>query len=107
MAQWYGQFTGNTHATRESDATEAMTHAARVFLAASEEARAKKKKVVRRLAQKLLAARLRRVRAELHKRSRPFAPDAAQHAKLLAQEARLFTGGVEAVLTEFGLDGLV
>ncbi len=66
MAQWLGQFSGHTHATRVQDAEAALRQAVTAFRAAgSDKARQIKAKAVRRLAKRLLSARLRLLKARL------------------------------------------
>ena len=65
MAQWLGQFSGHTHATKLEDAETALRHAVAVFRAAGPDDHGRKSKAVRNLAERLLAARLKLLKARL------------------------------------------
>lgn len=67
MAQWNGQFTGNTHATKVRDCEKALRHAATVLRACETEAHVgDKKKVVISLADKLLVTRIKFLKAKIY-----------------------------------------
>src|SRR5258708_833125 len=65
VAQWLGQFSGHTHATRVEDAEHALRHAVTAFRTAAPRARGRKAESVRNLAERLLAARLKLLKARL------------------------------------------
>src|SRR5438094_10088260 len=66
MAQWLGQFSGNTHATKVQDLEATLRDAVVVFhKARSCKARRVKANAVQNLAKKLLAARLRLFKARI------------------------------------------
>jgi hypothetical protein len=107
MAQWLGQFSGHTHATRVEDAEAALHHAVGVHReAASSLDRDKQSKAVKRLANRLLTARLKLMKARiaaakviqtgvtLEKRTNEIAPLELRYAKM--REA-----GLDAILREF------
>src|ERR1700755_1725191 len=81
MAQWNGQFTGNTHATKVKDLEETLAHAVNVFREAesAEEIQAKGKSV-RKLAEKLLNARLKFLKAKIYDAESILEKDEAKRA---------------------------
>jgi hypothetical protein len=109
MAQWLGQFSGHTHETKVEDAEALLRHAIEVFRAeGSHPDYEKKAKALRRLAQRLLTARLKLVKAQLA------AATDVQSGVALAQRAKQIAGlerkyeamrqkDVVAILREFGL----
>lgn len=67
MAQWNGQYTGNSHLTKVEDLEATLRHAVTIFREASSSAESDTKgKAVRKLAEKLLSARLKFLRAKLY-----------------------------------------
>jgi hypothetical protein len=110
MAQWLGQFSGNTHGTKVEDAEEALRHAVAVFRAADAGNRRRKSKMVRHLAARLLSARLKLLKARLAALE-PLAEGRELNADgieaLRAREAQTRADGVNGILAEFGaLDAL-
>ncbi|HWG43928.1 MAG TPA: hypothetical protein VN688_14215 [Gemmataceae bacterium] len=112
MAQWLGQFSGNTHATKVQDAEAALRHAVTVFHATdSSEARANKAKAVRGLATRLLSARLRLLKARIsaaedHQLRHAGSPNGGIES-LRLREAKMRVEGLNAVLVEFGVSDLI
>jgi hypothetical protein len=112
MAQWLGQFSGHTHETRVENAEAALRHAVHVFHTAnSDESRKRNARSVRKLAERVLSARLKLLRARLDA-LRPLAGDRKQPANRLKslrrREAQTSTEGVNSILKEFGAqDALV
>lgn len=113
MAQWLGQFSGRTHETRVQDAEDALKHAVQAFrdVSAPHE-REKKAKAVRHLATRLLQARARLFRARLARASEPRMTgqpsawnDGVDH--LREQESATRSGGLQAILVEFGAEAAV
>lgn len=103
MAQWLGQFSGNTHRTAVVDAQELMPHAVAAFVNASSAERPRKAKAVRPLAKRLLVVRTRFLEAQLSAASDPPFDDAlSQVAKLEEALSALIAGGVTEILKEFG-----
>ncbi len=105
MAQWLGQFSGHTHATKVEDAEDALRHAVAAFRAAGPDDRGRKAKSVRNLAERLLTARLKLLKARLAALE-PAAEGREQNSEgiesLLARAARTRTEGVDGILAEFG-----
>ena len=105
MAQWLGQFSGHTHATRVEDVEATLRHAVAVFRAASsEEARKRTAESVRNLAARLLSARLKLLKARIAA-LQPVADESKQCAGIEALQeraARTRADGVNGILIEFG-----
>ena len=111
MAQWLGQFSGLTHATRVQDAEACLRHAIEVFPSAVSIAdRKTKAKAVRRLAERVLAARIKLIKSriadafdagERHYRAESAARRATEVALLKKKEDLIREGGVDAILNEF------
>jgi hypothetical protein len=107
VAQWLGQFSGNTHATRVADLEAALRHAATALRdAEGTDAVGAKAKAVRRLAKRLLSARLRAARAKLG----AVAPVVSEKRDgrrdldaLRSRESIMQAEGVAGILTEFGV----
>ena len=112
MAQWLGQISGRTHETRVRDAEDALKHAVNAFRDVSgPHEREKKAENVRQLATRLLQARIRLFRARLARASEPRMTgqpsgwsDGVDH--LREQENATRSGGVQAILVEFGSNEL-
>jgi hypothetical protein len=127
MAQWLGQYTGKTHATRVADAEVALRRAADVLceeLTADE--RLQKALAVRGLAERVVALRLRMIRARIvalcaddrfdtggrssdweTARDMPRRGPAESISSLRAREELVREGGVEMVLREFGVEDVL
>lgn len=104
MPQWPGACTGNTHWTRVRDAEAALRHAIIAHRhAEGEEAAMMKAKAVFRFAVRLLAARLRAVRALLAKKSPRGGSKAPSHEleSLRHREATMRAEGIAVILAEF------
>jgi hypothetical protein len=122
MAQWLGQFMGRTHATRVADTEDALKRAAEGLREEMpEEERARKFQVIRGLAERVIAARLRMIKARIialraddrsdsgkrsldrkAERGRPRRGPAESISTLCAREEQLREAGVDGVLREFG-----
>ncbi len=109
MAQWLGQYTGLTHATRVADSEAALRHAVGVLRACTTtEDRAKQAKIVHQLAKRLLSARTRHLKARLVATQRGATADAtAKYAdeinNILRRKAELVEQGLSGILAEFGV----
>jgi hypothetical protein len=112
MAQWNGQYTGNTHATKVLDLEGTLSHAISVFREAdsAEESRTKEK-AVRKLAEKLLSARLKFLKAKISDAAPVTEKDASHRNSrvdtLRRQEIKVRSDGVNGILAEFGVEDLV
>jgi hypothetical protein len=104
VAQWLGQCSGHTHATKVEDAEDALRHAIAVFRTAAPDDRGRKAELVRNLAERLLAARLKLLKARLVALE-PLAEgqrNAAGIESLREREARTRAEGVSGILVELG-----
>jgi uncharacterized Zn finger protein len=100
LAQWSGQFSGNTHATRVQEAEAVLRHAvAALKSATADEERTKKANAVQQLAKRLLQARVRLLKARLASEPPPAAGLASLRQRLEVTQA----SGVAAILAEFGV----
>lgn len=94
MAQWSRQYSGNTHGSRVQDYEQSLAHAINVYRDSEcADNRAKQRKTVFRMADRLLAARMR-----MRKANKPRKPGVVDR-KL----QRIIDGGVDAILQEFGI----
>ena len=106
MAQWLGQFSGNTQRTAVEDAEKLLNHAASVFRDSTAAARPRKAKAVRALAKRVHAARIRFLRAQIRKASDPAISEAKrvrakEIAKLEEALALAQADGIDGILHEF------
>ena len=110
MAQWSGQFTGRTHATRVADVEATLRQAIAVYKAAGDRTIKSKGKAVRRLVSRLYAARLRALRATRVAHT-PLAADAddprVDVEVVRRRELAIVAEGVAGVLAEFGVSELI
>jgi hypothetical protein len=104
MAQWNGQFSGLTHETKVQDLEGSLHLAVQALMAAQEAERGRKAKAVLKLANRLLWARHRLLRARISSRM-PTAADrpSGGTARLELREQELQARGVDHVLREFGV----
>lgn len=107
MAQWGGGYSGNTHATRVADAERALRQAITALRASHDVAPAGQgREKVAKMADRLLAARIRMLKARLVALRDASAQDQMSPAQLTGLETRLEAlqeQGVGGILTEFGL----
>ena len=110
MAQWNGQYTGNTHGTKVADFESVLKNAVKVFKASSEELRSSKASAVRKLAGKVLTARLKMIKAKINElapvESAKQEERRVQIEHLQASEAKIASDGIDGVLREFGASEL-
>ena len=108
MAQWLGFGTGDTHEKRAKDAAEALRHAVEVFReSVPEDERRKKAKAVRRLAERVMRARMGLLKARISvAREAQMGGALAERSEEIAswqhQMEVIGDGGVPAILDEFG-----
>jgi hypothetical protein len=100
MAQWLGQFTGLTRATKVADAENALRVAAAALRAAGPDEASAKARAVRRLAQRLLAVRLKAIKAQ-RIAATPADRPSAQADRLRRQEDAVKSAGVSGIFAEF------
>lgn len=107
MAQWSGQFSGLTHNTKVRD-TEASLRLAVAAVAAvaqaSSEDRPRKVRTMHALAKRVLAVRLKAVRARIAALTEPGKQRAVGVDGLQEREQQILRGGMENILREFGGD---
>ena len=103
MAQWKGQFSGRTHETTVQDIKDSLRLAIETYRTASRAEHARKLNVVRRLAQRLLAARLKALRARITVLTQPGSRifDATKVAHLRRREQDLRAQDADDILREF------
>src|SRR5690242_7741928 len=107
MAQWMGQFTGHTHATKVKDMEESLRKAVDAFAAAQSADQLRKLQILRHLASRLLGARPKLLRArisvaaELKYKQKKVHCQQVLGLELRAQE--LEVQGVDGILKEFGV----
>lgn len=112
MAQWNGQYTGNTHATKVSDLEETLSCAVKSFreTSSAEEIEAKGKSV-RKLAEKLLSARLKFLKAKIYNAEPVSEKDetkqVVQIEHLRQHEAKIRNDGINGILIEFEVADLI
>ena len=110
VAQWLGQFSGHTHATRVEGAEATLRAAVGSFQQCPVEERARRLKALRKMADQVLRARLQWLKAGLAAAHRiPTAEALGKRATQIerlrsAQEAAV-AGGIDAILVEFGVAG--
>ena len=111
MAQWNGQFTGNSHATKVEDYENTLRHAVEALNSCGVEERPAKIKSVKKLAAKVLNARLKMVRARRYDaqpvESKDWPARRVQLEHLTELETKLSGAGVDGILIEFGATELV
>lgn len=102
MAQWMGQFSGLTHATKVHAIEESLRLAVKSLAAAGAADTVRKAKAVRHLSERLLAARLRQLRASISTLTEP-GQDASRKQVARLEMRELRDQGVEGILKEFGI----
>lgn len=100
MAQWTGQYSGLTHETKVQDIEALLRQAVAAFDATPEPARESKAKAVHHLSDRLLAARLKALRARLSALHEP-GPKQAAASQLQTREQELRAQGVTGIFKEF------
>ena len=108
MAQWQGQFSGKTHASKVKDLEKSLRKSVSAYQNESGSKPEKGKSVVR-LARRLLRARIRLLKSREGDRVTGPASDEDRLTGEASQQSRLaqtIEGGVPAILEEFGADEL-
>ena len=102
MAQWAGQFGGFTHETKVQDIEISLRQAVRAL---PEAERHGKLKAIRHLSERLLAARLKILRARISALTEPGNKtlDNSQASHLRTREQELEVQDVDEILREFGV----
>lgn len=106
MAQWVGQYTGNTHATHVAELDEQLRHAISAFRTSGGDIdRRKRGKSIRSLAKRLWAARRRFVKAKIvGVEIRDASEKRTEEIGVLREHlAAIDESGVDGILAEFGV----
>jgi len=105
MAQWVKQYRGLTHETKVEDIENSLRQAVETLKALPEAERPEKLRAIQRLAERLLATRLKALRARSSALTEPGRKslDDEQTARLRARRQGLQAQGVDGILNEFGL----
>ena len=107
MAQWVGYGSGRTHESRVTDAEAVLRRAVESLLAVDPDSAVQARRNVLGLAEKLLSARTRLIRARLsQKRERVGAqngPDPESLAPMERNISEIQLAGVAGILHEFGV----
>ena len=104
MAQWNGQYLGHTHETKAQDIEASLRLAVAAYHTAPSADRLSKSKAVHRLAERLLAARVKLLHArhsDLYKRGLTHPSAVEERVGLQEREQKLRAGGVAEILREF------
>ena len=105
MAQWTGQFSGHTHESKVQDIEDSLRLAIQTYRTASEAERTSQLKAIRHLAERLLAARLKALRASISAITEPGSKrlDDTKASHLRAREHGLQAQSVDDILREYGI----
>lgn len=104
MAQWAGQFSGRTHETKVQELEEAVCAAMDAFRSAREGERDKKFQAICRLCERLVAARLKALKAQRARMEEPGQHSTNPEDRISLQNRieELEKSGVNGILREFG-----
>ena len=101
MAQWSGQFTGLTHQSKVLDREEQLRHAIDAYRAKqTDDERESQAKIVLRLADNLLSARIRAMKARLNAYG-PLSRDSSIVTSMETKILNVENGGIRNILDEF------
>ena len=104
MAQWRWQFSGLTHATKVEDLEATLGIAVMAYRAENPPLlREKKADAVRKLAARLLTARLKFLKARLAATQSSTTAPEKSYQSLQQREAMVRIAGVQGILAEFGV----
>ncbi len=112
MAQWAGGYSGNTHASRVAEAEAALRHAAAGLRSESPSHQSQQAVAnARKLAERVLSARVRMLKARLSAlqdaSAKEVAPSGAEEfASLRTRLATVQEQGLPGILAEFDLEAL-
>jgi hypothetical protein len=103
MAQWTGQFSGFTHETKVQDIEHSLRQAITTYKALPEAERVGKLKAIRQLSERVLAVRLKALRARISALTEPGSKslDDTRAAHLRTREQELQAQSVDDILREF------
>ena len=99
MAQWMGQFTGNTHESKIKDIEETLLTAIEALKLADEKLFKQKQKSVTHLCERLLSARLKALSARISK--------LPKSQNLIKREKEMREKGINGIFVEFKIENLV
>lgn len=103
MAQWTGQFSGKTHASKVAELELSLRTSVKSLTSPdSDQDQARKLKAVHALARRLLSARLHMMKSRVVAATETL--DGPNVDALKAREALARKAGVDGILVEFGLD---
>jgi hypothetical protein len=105
MAQWAKMFSGYTHETKVQDAEHSLRKAIEAFVTVPEAERVGKLKALRHLSERLLAARLKALRARTSALIGPGSKtrlDDSHALHLQKREQELQAQNADEILKEFG-----
>lgn len=108
MAQWAGMGSGRTHESRVQEIEASLRHAIVALNASTEDDRKTKAKNVRRIAKRLLSARVKRLKVRYAEYSDYATADVREKRKHALESMgrrieELEEGGTAAILKEFGV----
>jgi len=107
MAQWQGQFSGRTHATKVEDIERTLLTSIDSLTQGDEQKRKELLQNTHAIAKKLLTVRLKMLRTRMTQLSEPGRPqDQRQTASLKATIDQMMAEGMDAIMREFGIDDL-
>lgn len=106
MAQWNGQYTGNSHSTKVKDFEEMLSYAVAVYRECSNEEKIIKEKAIYKIAEKFLTARLKLFRAKLND-AKPVIEEKERKQSIQIEHlqesiAKTQNEGINGILKEFG-----
>ena len=104
MAQWMGQFSGLTHETKVQDLENSLRVAINSCKATTEAPQRGQLGAIQHLSKRLLAARLKALRARISALTEPGGKrrNEEEVSRLRAREQELQSQGIDGILKEFG-----
>jgi len=108
VAQWKGQYSGRTHESRVADVEASLRVAVEALRTATEKDRKNKARSARLLAERVLLARIRQIKARRSEYAERAAGGLSQAQDAVASMSHrlqeLETAGVFGILREFGVE---